>query len=52
MNGPRDPILPGDPAPGPDPDTYPDPMPDPDPIPPAEDPLFPPPGEVTPPIHG
>ncbi len=45
MTGPRDPNQP-------DPDTYPDPMPDPNPVPPAEDPIMPPPGEVTPPIHG
>lgn len=46
------------PDPGPDlpvpgnepPDSFPDPMPDPRPIP-AQDPINPPPGEITPPIR-
>lgn len=45
------PDLPPPGVPGPDPDTFPDPMPDPAPIP-AHDPLTPPPGEITPPVHG
>jgi hypothetical protein len=40
--------VPGDPV---EPDVYPDPMPDPRPVPP-QDPMHPPPGEITPPIHG